>query len=288
LSRFFNSEKHVQEGAMKRKIEVWAMIAIGSGLILGGLAKDADGEDVYAKQATISESGGKIHVAANDSRPLLQALEALQQRYGWRIDYEDPQYIAKPDFQDQPASETSSGRRVPDGGAFAADFPAGSAPDSPPDEQKALQLVVDAYNQSSNPGRFEIRQYGERFIVVGISARDMGGKISPSRPLLDSKITLRAEERTVIDTFDLICKKISDLGTVKVSSGIIPFGLDRSRITVGGTEADARSYVEDLIKATGRKMCWRLLFDPESKSYIINFHQVKSPATKPAVNPAKP
>ncbi len=271
---------------MKRNFWAWAVIAIGLGLTLGGQAKDARGENAYAKQATISENGGKIHIVANDSRPLLQALEALQQRYGWRIDYEDPQYISKPDFQEQPASETSSGRRVPGGGAFIADFPAGSAPDSPPDEQKTLQLVVDAYNQSNNPGRFEVRQYAERFIVVGTSAHDAEGKISPTPPLLDSKITFRAEERTVSDTFDLICKKISELGAMKVSSGIIPFGLDRSQVTVGGQESSARSYVEDLIKATGRKMCWRLLFDPESKSYIINFHQVKV-AAKPAVTPAK-
>jgi hypothetical protein len=261
-------------------------------LLSGGLAKGAPGENSYTKQAAISETGGKIHLVANDSRPLLQGLEALQQKYGWRIDYEDPQYISKLDFQELNAPDDKSspvgGRRIPAGGAFVVEFPAGATPDSAPDEQKTLQLVVDAYNHSNNPGRFEVWQYPDRFAVIGTAAHDGEGKISPTPPLLDSKVALPAEERTVSDTFELIAAKTSDKSPVKVAVGIIPFGLDRAHISVGGKELTARDYLENAITTTGRKLCWRLLFDPESKSYVLNFHRVKMAAAKPAANPVKP
>jgi hypothetical protein len=45
----------------------------------------------YQKQAAISETEGIVHIAANSPRPLAQTLDALRQKYGWGVDYEDPQ-----------------------------------------------------------------------------------------------------------------------------------------------------------------------------------------------------
>jgi hypothetical protein len=254
---------------------------------LGGGAKPVDS---LVAQATISETGGKVHLAANDSRPLVQALDALQERYGWKIDYEDPEYISKLDYGESKASPAGDGpRRIPSGGAFVADLPAPSASNAQPDEQKTVQALVEAYNHSGNPGRFELRQDGEHLVVVGTAAHDAEGKISETKPLLDLMVNLPADERTVAETVDLVCLKISDKSPVKVSFGVHPFNLDRARITLaGGKELSARAYLENTITATGRRLCWRLLFDPESKSYVLDFHQLKLPAALNPANPAKP
>lgn len=58
------------------------------------------GQRSYSNHATISESANKIHLAANDSRPLAQSLDALQQKYGWRVNYEDAQYTSTSDLVD--------------------------------------------------------------------------------------------------------------------------------------------------------------------------------------------
>ncbi|MGA8437031.1 MAG: hypothetical protein WB762_32950 [Candidatus Sulfotelmatobacter sp.] len=223
---------------------------------------------------------------ANDSRPLAQALEALQQKYGWRVNYEDPQYISKLDLSEPKGPQDKSShpevqQRVPGGGSFVVEFSAGPTPNTVPDEQKTLQLLVDSYNRSGNPGRFELRKDKDTqepvFDVVGTAAHDNQGKIAQQQVLLDSPITMAAQERTFSDTVDLICQNIADKSHVTITLGIHPLGLDRTHVTVGGKELTARSYLFRAMESTSRKLVWRLLYDPESNSYFLNVHQVKLP-----------
>src|SRR5277367_1690621 len=157
----------------------------------------------YLKEATISESAGAVHVDANSPRPLEQILAALRQKYGWIVAYEDPQYTAVSDLLDAPVGMTSG--KVPAGGAFSVQFPAKA-----PDEEKTLRAVIDSYNQSKNPGRFELRKGAQGSVyVVGTGARDEKGAISNQPVLLELPVTLAAEERSITDTVTKICEQIS-------------------------------------------------------------------------------
>ena len=257
--------------------------SIGIFLLLCCSAGTTYGQESYSKQATISEAGGKIRLAANDSRPLTQALDALQQKYGWRVNYEDPQYTSKLDLIDATGLQDKSSypnghHRVPSGGSFAAEL--GAAPmGGLPDEKKTLQALIDSYNRSSNPGRFELREdrTEQVFDVVGTAAHDNHPPKSQQQASLDSAITIDAQERTFSETVDLVCQKIAEKGHVTVTFGVHPLGLDRVHETVGGKDLSARSLLLRAIEATGRKLCWRLLFDPDSGSYFLNVQQVKRP-----------
>src|SRR5262249_29551190 len=62
-------------------------------------------------------------ISINDPRPIAMALEALEQRHGLAITYEDPEYTYPLDTQDVTASVRKDGRRFPRvigprGGAF--------------------------------------------------------------------------------------------------------------------------------------------------------------------------
>ena len=46
------------------------------------------------KKPLIYQIGQIVHINATGSRPLLQAVDALQEKYGWIVNYEDPQYPA--------------------------------------------------------------------------------------------------------------------------------------------------------------------------------------------------
>jgi len=265
---------------MERGRVKYLWIPVGTLLFLSCLAQ---GQASYSKQAVISETAGKIRILANDSRPLAQALDALQQKYGWRINYEDPQYVSKLDIagsSGQHKSPDSNGEhRVPGGGTFTVEFAADAAPNTAPDEQKTLAAIIDSYNRSSNPGRFELRKDRPEqiFDVVGTTAHDDQGRISRQQVVLDLPITLAAEERTFSDTVDLICQKIAEKGHVQISLGVHPLGLDRMKVTVGGKELTARAYLFHTIEASGRRLCWHLLFDPDSGSFFLNLHPVKLP-----------
>lgn len=257
--------------------------------LLGICGNSASAQTASQKPPVITEAGGKIRIATNDPRPLDQIVNALQQKYGWRINYEDPQYISKLDLKD--AKSSSDGRPEPSGGSFAVEVPSGPSADALPDEQKTLQLIVDTYNQSNNPGRFDLRHPSpEQVDIVGTSAHDQKGKISRQVVVLDTPITILAEDRTVADTVNLICQKISDKGHVSITLGVYPLGLDRQRATVGGTEMTARAYISTATEPTGRKISWRLLYDPDSKSYVLDLHQfrVPPPPSKPPVPAPSP
>jgi hypothetical protein len=260
-------------------------------LILALVVLSCAGEGAWAQgspypKPELTEKDGKVHIVVRNPRPLAQAITLLQDKYAWRINYEDPQYTSKLDYSVMKGD--AGERKIPNGADFVVDFPAGATPDAPPDEAKTLQLIVDSYNRTENPGRFELRhKTPEQFDVVGNAAHDSQGKISSQPAILDLTITLPATEREFADTLDLICQKISEKAHVKVSLGIYPINLAARHVTVGGKELTGRDYVLAAADATSRRMCLGLLFDPESGGYYLNLHAIRKETASPA-QPAKP
>lgn len=220
----------------------------------------------YLTRAMFSQSASSIRVTANSPRPLPQILDALQQKYGWAVDYEDPQYVSKLDLIE---AHTPSRSLLPSGGSFSVEFPAGA-----PLVENTLRLLVDSYNQSKNPGRFELRKTAQGgYAVVGTAAYDEKGKILQRLPLLDSPITVPAKERTITDTIALICQEAGAVSQSPVNIGVAPTGfLDHASVTVGGNNVRARDLLLQTLMATHRSLYWRLLFDPNSKSYYLDIH----------------
>jgi hypothetical protein len=251
-----------------------AVLAISSSLL--------HGQSSSRKQALISQNGQSVYLSANAPRPLEQALDALQQEYGWQVDYEDPQYLSALDVVEVPepdsrASPPEGRTREPNGGAFDVDFAIG--PNTTPNEEKTLGVIIDSYNRSKNPGRFELRTAAEQSLdIVGVSAHDQHGRLSRQAVLLDLPITVPVRQRSGSDTIALICKTLAERSHMDVNLGIYPRHLlDYTQVTVGGTKSPARTLLSSTLASTGRKLYWRLLFDPDSKTYFLNLHSVKIP-----------
>jgi hypothetical protein len=90
---------------------------------------------------------------------------------------------------------------------------------------------------------------------------------------------------------NLICQKISEKAHTQVTLGVYPITLMTRPVTVGGKEQTARDYVLAAVDATGRRLCWGLLFDPESGTYVLNLHQIKKqppPPVQQTPQPVKP
>ena len=70
------------------------------------------------KKPLIYQIGQMVHINAAGSRPLLQAVDALQQKYAWIVDYEDPQYLSSTRWCNQStvSSQSSSSQRRSDQG----------------------------------------------------------------------------------------------------------------------------------------------------------------------------
>ncbi len=223
----------------------------------------------YTKDATIIETAGIVHISANSPRPLEQVLGVLQRRFGWVVNYEDPQYVAASDVVLEPGGGHS---QLPAGGGFSVDFSA-----TAPNEEKILHQVVDAYNNSKNPGRFELRHDSNgNFCIVGTAAHDMKGNISPQQVPLDLLLTVAAEERSINDTLTRICEEISKQMHSDLVVGISPRSVLVNRAQIGGAKIAARELLIQSLITTHQKLYWRLFFDPNSRTYLLNIHLVHS------------
>jgi hypothetical protein len=218
----------------------------------------------YLRQAEIHESAGSIQIVANSPRPLAQVADALRQKYGWMVEYEDPQFVSPSDLVviDSPSKQT-----LPSGRDFKIEFPSNS-----PRAEKVLQSAVDSYNRSGNPGRFELRKgEGGTFVLVGVQARDASGKNASQQVLLDATITVPNEKRTGSAVLSLICQKLSESQHIPVSLGVTPRKiLDRTDVSAGGAQISARTLLSQTLAATQRRVYWTLIFDPDAKRYLLN------------------
>jgi hypothetical protein len=233
----------------------------------------------YLKQAEVTETGGVVRISANSPRPLLETIDALQRKYGWIIGYEDPRYISHLDVVD--VSDPSE-PQVPAGGQFSVEFPG-----SEPPEEKILSQVINSYNQSKNPGRFELRRTVEgNFYVEGIAAHDEKDEIAPQRPLFDLPMTFAVRETNLGEIIDEICKTVSGESHVSVVLGNSPANiLAHTTVKVGGANVAAREILVQALAAAHRNLYWRVLFDPASKSYFLDIHAARAPAGMPENEP---
>lgn len=239
-------------------------------LALQGFAQTVSGPAPYAREAAISQTASTIHIAANSPRPLEQTLDALRQKYGWVVDYEDPQYVSHSDFIEVPGDPSHN--QVPSGGSFSVDFPAAA-----PDEEKTLRLILDAYNHSKNPGQFELRKNAQgAFFVVGTAAHDEKGAMAQQQAPFDLLVTIPNQERTITETINLICKALVQQNHTEITLGVNPRALiANTPVKVGGTKVPARELLLQSLAGVQRKTYWYLLFDPSSKGYYLDIHAIR-------------
>jgi hypothetical protein len=255
----------------------------------------------YLKEAQVSEAEGTVHVVANSPRPLQQVLDALYKKYGWAVDYEDPRLTSQLDLVDvaDPVTHAPHAQILPAGGKFTVDFPVVSIASPPPastqtpadstkpasapvvsdDEEKTLRLVVDGYNKSDNPGRFEVRKNGEgNLAVVGTAARDAKGQISPQKPIFDTPLTVVRRQRTATETIELLCQKLTASRGAKVAIGVNPRNLlDHTPVTVGASKAPVRDLLRQTLTAAHCNCYLRVVFDPTSKGFYVSIHSIQVP-----------
>jgi hypothetical protein len=224
------------------------------------------------KKPLIYQIGQNVHINAAGARPLLQAVDALQQKYGWTVSYEDPQYppaIGRPvtpapgPVRRHPNTSNSG----PAGFTVQFNVPA----DSPPDERIILGLLVEANNQSNDAGQFELRKENDGgFAIVGVGVRDQNGETSIQRPVLDSLISFEAQPRSATETIALICEKTSQQNKIQVTLNVATSNLPQGKtVALGASGVSARTLLSRTLASIGGGFYWRLLYDSNGTRYEL-------------------
>jgi hypothetical protein len=234
------------------------------------------------KKPLIYQIGNVVHVNADGERPLLRTLDALQEKYGWIVNYEDPPYATDADELENapslPSRRHVNARNLTKEG-FSVEFTVGPSPDSLPAENSVLTTVVNAYNEGSSVAQFELRNEGDNqnkkqkerhFDVVGVISGEQKGTQN-DQPIFDAQITLAKEHRDADTTIALICERVSEQSGIPVTVGATDGKVtETKRVAIGGFAVPARTLLSRALASMGDRLSWRLLYDSSNKSYELS------------------
>lgn len=251
-----------------------AIVALCSSAALG----QANSRHHFLDHALISHHGSNVIVTANAPRPLWQAITALNEQYGWLVDYEDPPYHSKYDLVDDTDPQWrqkhpyAADVTIPAGGFFRTIFLEPQLPVSPQREQKILEKIVADYNRSGNPGRFVVLSEGNnRFAIAAATVKNDAGDEQFVPEILNTRISIPYVTQSADATLRLILEELSAAIRTKVDGpgGMANMVLIQSRVTVGGENVPARALLLQVLAQTRRPQIWALFYEADSKTYAL-------------------
>jgi hypothetical protein len=240
---------------------------------------------------TVAGSGmsepNKKQISVNDPRPVALAAETLEKKYGWIITYEDPPYIHESELVDvtekvrRDLDKFKPGQApkvfIPKGGDLTFEYSIDPGTKKPADSAVVVQHLLDAYAIAGNPGVFRLDRDGERLHIVASAVKDKDGVLVSRRSILDVSITLPAQKRDGLELLEAFCSAVSQASGTRVVLASAPLTLFYRYQTESGAKGQwARDFLTHEFDQMGNdfKLSWKLLFDPDSKSYFLNIHVV--------------
>jgi len=238
---------------------------------------------------------GTEHLSVNNGRPVAEAAWELEKRYGWVITYEDPIYVNGSEINDvtlqvrRDLDKYKPGEApkvlVPRGGSLAITFNLTSDDNNPVHPESVVQKLLEANGAAGNGGSFRLEVSGPLVHVIPTAYKNITGTLVPLQPVLDSLISIPAEERTGIQSLKALCAAVSEVTQTKVVVGTVDRNLFAGHsYQLGAKDEKARNFLVRLlgkVRVAGRlddtDLSWRLLFDPTEKFYALNIHGVRKP-----------
>lgn len=220
--------------------------------------------------ATISHSNGFVKVQVKAATPLAATLAAIQKENSWTFNLEVAPLYSKFDTVDDTDPRWrvqhpgQAGVTAPAGGQFTTSFPEVGLSQSKDAMQSVLKQVVQDYNVSDNPGRYEvIEDPPGTIVVVGKQVKNDSGQLEDISPVLETRITIPKQDRTVYEAVTAILAEVSKLRGKQMLIGLVPNNDFLSSKTSVGGEDTARHLLVQALGDTGRPMHYTLGFDPD-------------------------
>ncbi|MFC3692794.1 hypothetical protein ACFOWB_11295 [Chenggangzhangella methanolivorans] len=201
----------------------------------------------------------------DDPRPVAAAAMEIERVSGRAISYEDAP------FRDRRAM--ASMVEAAEGDAFLAprgDVLTTPMPSSPDQAAAALRAAVVRYEAGRPVAAFDVIEDG-MIRVAPRAAVDASGAMRPVTPALDRRISLKAKPRTGMELLGDLREAVAAAEGRRVLIGTVPTGLlSRLKVGFGAADEPARAALARLVAASGRKMAWKLLYDPGFDDYALN------------------
>ncbi|MGH7806783.1 MAG: hypothetical protein ACRENT_01685 [Thermodesulfobacteriota bacterium] len=234
-----------------------------------------------------SQVAVQVKLSAEDPRPVAKAIEMLEAKYGWVITYEDPRYVHNSEIVDvalkvrRDLDKYKPGEVppvfIPKGGVLEFTYEVASNTELPADPAMVVQKLLSAQAASSNGGRFRLESRGKIMHVIPTAIKNREGNLTPQGSVLDTIISLPAEERTVYQKLESICAAITRATKIPFVLGTIPDNwFSRERDQQGAMSQKARDVLVNTFEKMdyGTNLSWQLFYGPGTKRYVLNIHLV--------------
>ena len=222
-------------------------------------------------------SGRQWHTRIEAARPLAEALKILERNFRDTITYEDSLYLRRFDVMRNRDKEPQKPRGGIIDFSYSPDLPSG----------KAVQNCLADYNHDrNNPAVFTIEYEEEEPVihVFPVQLRDMRGEFPdeehisvPHTPILSTVISVSEQDKAPLDILRTMCAKAAESSGAVINMGEFPQErLSVSPVSFSVADKPARVALTGFLKSISRYLSWQLIYDPKSKEYILNIHDIKA------------
>lgn len=237
-----------------------------------------------------------FQAAVEDPRPLLAAINAVQERSGIAINYEDVPIQFAGDKVDvtervqsvrQRAANPGVRIEIPRGGAavFSSSIPGDHIADS---LDNVILGFLEQHAAAAFPGRYNWDRAGAIPSVVPVGVRDQSGQWVQISSVLRKSVYLPTKERTAAALLEEIVKQVAEGRDFRIGVARAPIQLFTTTRLISGANGEAAADVINqlLIKLSAGHakdsrsasiMSYRLLYDPGIKWYLLSIVPVRAP-----------
>jgi hypothetical protein len=230
--------------------------------------------------ASLNVDHGVTTLAVESARPIATAVQALVDRFGVVITYEDPRYAYKGDLQDVTEQVRKDLDRYPPGRAPRVIVPKGgklTVKARSADVAAILEQLIRVQSTTGQGGHFRVEHTGDAFHVVPTESRDRDGNWAVNRSILDIPISLPIQDRAYQEMIAVICKALSAAAHTRiwigsgVGGGLMSIN-GPPQYRLGANNEPARSVLMRALTAVAAdrgKLTWVLFYGDDSFALSI-------------------
>jgi hypothetical protein len=227
------------------RIRTWALLGLLSG-VLPGMAWAA---------ADVTESRAET-ISVTADRPLYAFSLELNKRHPVAVTYEEP----------APAAENAGKRATP--GALVVRYQVAAATGMPEDVAGLLEDAIAAHDTAGGDVRFKMNENDGTYHIVPAAVRNARGRWVKIVPLLDTPVTLAAQEWQADDVLLAIRDALQREAGAKVLLAEVPINwASRTKVQLSGQQESARELLDEAL--AGGRFTWQLLYDRKLKAYVL-------------------
>jgi len=237
-------------------------------------------------------------ISVDDPRPIAAVLQVLENKYGYAITYEDPEFTNSQDIKDATSEVAakhagrSNGKRIliPKGGAFQFRYNVENG--KPQEDATTLlrRMVTEYGNLGHSTFTVQTREARNKteWHVVPAKVHDESGMLTDYSALLDRVISIPSKERSALEMLGEICQQLTLVSGRRVGVGNVPTNpLISYHAELEASNESARDALTKLLSRFQNQLVWQLFFDPGLKWYILNIHLVTPPSVSFVAPPSR-